>query len=626
MEVNVKAIEKLLLGKNRTARLETRQLMTNPNLHLTPSATLAEKREQTLKSLQYLVDNNLVNKAFPKEYGGEENFTDHVASFEELAVAEPSLQVKSGVQFGLFAGAIQHLGTKQHHDKWLRDAISLKLVGCYAMTESGHGSDVFALQTTAVYNPATEKFTINTPSRSAWKDYIGNAGKHATHAVVFAQLETLNEQHGVHAFLVPIRNNKGVFLPGIVGEDNGTKGGLLGVDNGRLSFNHVEVPRFNLLNKYGNVEKDGTYTSPIKNPKRRFFTMLGTLVQGRVSLNGAAVVANKMALQIAVTYAHKRTQFENATGAETNLINYQTHQYRLLPLLANTYASVFAHNALIEQFAATFKELTTSPTGEVDSMQDLETEAAIMKALTTWQANHTLQQAREACGGNGYLSENRLVNLRADFDVYATFEGDNTVLCQLVGKRILTEYGASFKGLTKTQQLNKVLKERIEQLETKINSRSNLLHKNTINLDLVEKMLKAKISKTTKKLVAVLRDANTVGNSEAVFNNHQQEVVEMAKTYGQLKQFKLFKEEVVNFSKNHTHEASIVELLVQQFAVNLVREHSEWFTSENMLTSRGLKNLLQFEKETLKLIATHSQTLVNAFGYDNSHLRATILN
>src|SRR5690606_8998341 len=124
------------------------------------------------------------------------------------------------------------------------------------------------------------------------------AAKHGIAAVVFAQLITKNVNHGVHAFYVPIRGEDGEFLPGIGGEDDGYKGGLNGIDNGRLHFTDVRIPRTNLLNRYGDVAPDGTYTSPIESPGRRFFTTLGTLVQGRVSLDGAATIGSAMGLAI----------------------------------------------------------------------------------------------------------------------------------------------------------------------------------------------------------------------------------------------------------------------------------------------------------------------------------------
>ena len=144
--------------------------------------------------------------------------------------------------------------------------MDLSIPGAFAMTEIGHGSDVAAVGTTATYDPATEEFVINTPFRGATKEYLGNAALHGVAATVFAQLITNGVNHGVHCFYVPLRGDDGVDLPGIGREDDGLKGGLNGIDNGRLSFDHVRVPRTNLLNKYGDVAVDGTYSSAIDSP------------------------------------------------------------------------------------------------------------------------------------------------------------------------------------------------------------------------------------------------------------------------------------------------------------------------------------------------------------------------
>src|SRR5665647_520942 len=102
------------------------------------------------------------------------------SSVPRCRIADPSLQIKAGVQWGLFASAILHLGTEDHHARLLPGAMSLDVLGAFAMTETGHGSDVASIGTTATYDPATEEFVLHTPFRAAWKDYLGNAAQHAT--------------------------------------------------------------------------------------------------------------------------------------------------------------------------------------------------------------------------------------------------------------------------------------------------------------------------------------------------------------------------------------------------------------------------------------------------------------
>src|SRR3954447_9890067 len=402
-----------------------------------------EYRDKVLELLQESAAEGLPARGFPKEYGGEGDPGGFIAGFETLAFGDLSLMVKAGVQFGLFAGAILHLGTEKHHERYLADAVSGRLLGCFAMTETGHGSNVQALGTTATYDDSTGEFVVHTPTAAARKDYIGNAARHGRMAAVFAQLVVGGETHGVHCLLVPIRGEDGATLPGVTLSDCGPKLGLNGVDNGRIVFDQVRVPRDALLDRYAQVDADGNYSSAIENPDRRFFTMLGTLVQGRVSVGGAAINASKVALTIAIRYGDQRRQFGAPGKAEeTVLLDYRMHQRRLLPLLARTYALHFAQAELVEEFARVFND-----DRDEHDRRALEAQAAGTKALGTWHATETIQMCREACGGAGYLAENRLATLKADTDVFTTFEGDNTVLLQLVAKSLLTDYRESFGKL-----------------------------------------------------------------------------------------------------------------------------------------------------------------------------------
>jgi alkylation response protein AidB-like acyl-CoA dehydrogenase len=187
--------------------------------------------------------------------------------------------------------------------------------GCFALTELGHGSDARNIRTTAVYDPATQRFTIATPDDDARKEYIGNAAEHGRLAVVFAQLEVEGAQHGVHAFLVPIRDEHGDPMPGVRIGDCGAKIGLNGVDNGRLWFDQVQVPWEALLDRYGQVSIDGVYTSPLSSPNERFFTMVSTLVKGRISVGLVGVSTARSALTIAIRYAERRHQFAPSVRA-----------------------------------------------------------------------------------------------------------------------------------------------------------------------------------------------------------------------------------------------------------------------------------------------------------------------
>ncbi len=428
-------INQFLEGERVEIMDKIKSLISDPSFDNTDIRLKEEYRKRVLEQCQILADHKVSNYPFPEAYGGMNNAEATTIVFETLAYGDISLLIKFGVQFGLFGGSVHMLGTKKHHDKYMRDMISLKLPGCFAMTETGHGSNVRGLETTATFDKATDEFIIHSPSVHAGKEYIGNA-LHSKMAVVFAQLMIGEKSEGVHAFMVPLRNENFKEMPGVTVKDNGYKMGLNGVDNGRIWFDNVRIPRENLLDKYGSVSEDGTYSSPIKKASKRFFTMLGALVQGRVCIAMAANTASKKALTIAIKYALKRRQFSQVNDQEETLIlDYPSHQKRLFSRLAKTYAYHFGLQALREKFVNKQSE---------DDVRKVESLAAGLKAMASWHATDTIQECREACGGKGYLTENGFTDMKADTDIFTTFEGDNHVLLQLVSKGLLTEFRSEF--------------------------------------------------------------------------------------------------------------------------------------------------------------------------------------
>src|SRR4051794_6780238 len=410
------ALRTLLDGEHAEIRNLCRAWLSLPGNAPRPDLPLEEHRAQVLAWARELADAGETARGFPVEFGGRGQVGGAVAGFETLAFGDLSLLVKCGVQFGLFGGAVLHLGTRHHHERHLSDIASLRLPGCFAMTETGHGSNVQQLGTTATYDADTGEFVVTTPDDAARKDYIGNAARDGRMAAVFAQLVVGGEPRGVHALLVPLRDEDGTVLPGIRIEDCGAKLGLDGVDNGRIWFDDVRVPRDNLLDRYAAVDEDGVYTSPIASPTKRFFTMLGTLIQGRVSVCGASISATKVALAIAVRHAESRRQFGPPGGEEVVLLDYRTHQRRLLPALAKVYALHFAQEELVARLHRVF-----TADAELDrERRELETLAAGLKAVanhnawrqTCWAQSSSPTRLRRPSHSWPWLSSPKTVALR----------------------------------------------------------------------------------------------------------------------------------------------------------------------------------------------------------------------
>ncbi|MEW1804926.1 acyl-CoA dehydrogenase [Pseudarthrobacter sp. NPDC080039] len=631
--IDVEALGRQLLGKWADVRLQARELAARPELHKVEGLTHTDHRARVFGQLKYLVDNEAVHRAFPTELGGSDDHGGNIAGFEELVVADPSLQIKAGVQWGLFGSAVMHLGTAEHHAKWLPGIMNLEIPGCFAMTETGHGSDVASIATTATYDPATEEFVVNTPFRAAWKDYIGNAAIDGLGAVVFAQLVTHGVNHGVHAFYVDLRDpDTKEFLPGIGGEDDGIKGGLNGIDNGRLHFTNVRVPRTNLLNRYGNVDADGTYTSPIASPGRRFFTMLGTLVQGRVSLDGAAVAASKVALKAAIQYATERRQFNASSHTEEEvLLDYQRHQRRLFTRLAATYAASFAHEQLLQKFDDVF-----SGAHDTDAdRQDLETLAAALKPLSTWHALDTLQECREACGGAGFLIENRFASLRADLDVYATFEGDNTVLLQLVAKRLLADYAKEFRNVdfgvlaryVVTQAAGAAVHRTGLRQVAQFMADSGSVQKAAIALrdeDSQRALLTDRVQTMVAEAGAALKGSKRLPQDKgaALFNRHQNELIDAAQAHAELLHWEAFTDALQRVEDPGTRK--VLTWLRDLFGLSLIEKNLSWYLMNGRLSMQRARTVGGYINRLLEKIRPHALDLVDAFGYGDDHVRAAI--
>ncbi|MHA7269051.1 acyl-CoA dehydrogenase family protein [Arthrobacter sp. HLT1-20] len=631
--VDVAALGEVLLGRWAQVRLDARKLAGNPELHKIEGLSHTEHRERVFKQLGILVEQDGVHRAFPTRLGGSDDHGGNVAGFEELVIADPSLQIKGGVQWGLFGSAVMHLGSEEHQNKWLPGIMNLEIPGSFAMTEIGHGSDVAAIATTATFDADTDEFVINTPFAAAWKEYLGNAAVHGVAAVVFAQLITQGVNHGVHAFYVDLRDPATMeFLPGIQGLDDNIKGGLNGIDNGRLAFDHVRVPRTNLLNRYGDVAADGSYSSPITSPGRRFFTMLGTLVQGRVSLNGAAVAASKVALKIAIQYATERRQFNAASDTEeVVLLDYQRHQRRLLPLLATTYAAAFAHEELLIKFDDVFSGKHDTD----EDRQDLETLAAALKSMSTWHVLDTLQECREACGGAGFMVENRFTSLRADLDVYVTFEGDNTVLLQLVAKRLLADYSKEFRNLdfgilarfvvgqAADLTLNKTGLRQVAQFVADTGSAQKSA-KALKDEDTQRQMLADRVQTMVADVAAALKEAAKLPKEQgaAVFNDHQNELIEAARAHAELLQWEAFTSALNRVSDAGTKK--VLTRLRDLFGLGLIEKHLDWYLMNGRISMQRARTLSPYINRVLAKLRPHALDLVDAFGYGPEHLRATI--
>ncbi len=612
-------------GRWRDVKNRMRATMTEDLFrpHYTPNTVIA--RTKVAEQMRIMAAFGAAADSFRKEHGGTGDVGAAITMIEMLAMSDLSLMVKAGVQWGLFGGAVENLGTERHHEAHVKDIISLELCGCFAMTETGHGSDVQSLETTATYDANTEEFVIDSPTPSARKDYIGGAAETARMAAVFAQLITTEDgepvNHGVHCLLVPIRDADGNDLPGVTTSDCEYKGGLPGVDNGRIVFDHVRVPRVNLLNKYGDVAPDGTYSSPIDNPNRRFFTMLGTLVRGRITVGGSAGAAARVALDIATRYALQRRQFSAPDDDDTEVLimDYLVHQRRLFPLIAKSYALQFAQNELVGKC----HDIQTADTPDAEEQRELESRAAGLKAANTWHASRAIQEAREACGGAGYMAENRLIGLRGDTDVFTTFEGDNHVLTQLVAKELLTAYADDIRSMSPVEWVrfaagtvsDRVVKRTAAEtiIQTIVDARQDNEEEGSLfNRGTQIKMFEDREEYLLSSVARRLQSKSKEMSAFDAFNSVQDHVLHAASAHIDRVILEAFVAGIDSCEDEGARE--LLELVCDVYALSVIEDDKAWYVEHRYLSTERAKAVTRGINDRCRTLRPHARTLVDGFG------------
>ncbi|BEI88314.1 uncharacterized protein CcaverHIS019_0110320 [Cutaneotrichosporon cavernicola] len=429
--------EALQLKEKFMAELARNPAFKNNDIH---DISKDEIRERTMEKFGAMVEFVTTESI--------EVFTQRMAL---VGIADPAFWTRFGVHYGLFLGALRSGATPNQMSYWIdKGVLGLNgVIGCFAMTELGHGSNVAGLETTATFDHESDTFVINTPHLRATKWWIGGAASSATHAAVFARLIIDGKDHGVQTFVTQLRDPKTFrTMPGITIGDIGKKMGRDGIDNGYIQFTFVNVPRAHMLMKNTQVSRDGKVTKP---PLAQL--AYGALLGGRTSMVADSSNSAKKALTIAVRYAAVRRQFASGGNTlETQLLDYPIHQRRLMPLVAQAVAIGFTATklqAMYEDMTQSLDRLKPTDPNLMETLAKLkETHAtsAGLKAFCTWSTLDTIEKCRQSCGGHGYSSYSNLPAQFNDFAVQCTWEGDNTILALQAGRALVASYIGATQG------------------------------------------------------------------------------------------------------------------------------------------------------------------------------------
>ncbi|XP_072276971.1 peroxisomal acyl-coenzyme A oxidase 2 [Pyxicephalus adspersus] len=390
--------------------------------------TRAERYEGAVRNIFHL-------KRKMKELGWEDNGKEMEYAYRALS-GEHALNIHN-----VFLRSLTALGTDEQIAKWLPLANNYQILGTYAQTELGHGTYLRGLETTATFDPATQEFIIDTPKITATKWWPGDLGKTSTHALVLAQLHSKGKNYGMHPFIVPIRCLKDHSpLPGITVGDIGPKMSFEQIDNGYLMMRNIRIPKENMLSRFSEVLPDGSYVKR-GSDKINYFTMIAVRVS---MIRGEVVEALMKACTIAVRYSAVRRQSELKPGAqEAKILDYQTQQQKLLPLLATCYSIHFMAKYLNDFYNKVFKEIRKE---DFNSLAELHAVVSGLKAFATEICSNGVEVCRKACGGHGYSLYSGIPSIYTKVVASCTYEGENTVLHLQAARFLIKCFGAAQSG------------------------------------------------------------------------------------------------------------------------------------------------------------------------------------
>ncbi|MEN3337465.1 MAG: hypothetical protein V7647_1141 [Acidobacteriota bacterium] len=358
------------------ANAQVRPLVREMDEHAKMSAAL----------ITQLFDLGVMGIEIPETYGGSGGrFFHAVLAVEELSRVDPSVGVLVDVQNTLVINALLRWGSDEIKARYLPKLAS-SMVGAYALSEAGSGSDAFALSTRAVAEG--DDFVLN--GRKLW---ITN-GNEADLFIVFATVNPDAGYRGITAFLIE---------RGTAGFQVGKKEDKLGIrasSTCELLFEDCRVPRASVLGEIGKGYK----------------TAIETLNEGRIGIGAQMIGLAKGALQHAVAYTKERRQFGKP------IAEFQAVQHQLA-------------RAAVDVEAAT---LTVYNAARLrDAGRPFLTEAAICKILSSEVAERVASLAVNLFGGYGFVKDYPVEKLYRDAKIGQIYEGTSNLQLQTIAKQML---------------------------------------------------------------------------------------------------------------------------------------------------------------------------------------------
>uniref|UniRef100_A0A8C6LR41 Acyl-coenzyme A oxidase n=1 Tax=Nothobranchius furzeri TaxID=105023 RepID=A0A8C6LR41_NOTFU len=554
-----------------------------------------------------------------------------ILKLREYAIADPEEihQYKSCVHPGgpspldlhlvMFLPTLLNQATPEQMERFFMLTWNLDIIGTYAQTEMGHGTHLRGLETTATFDPATQEFVLNSPTVSSIKWWPGGLGKSSNHAIVIAQLYSLGNCHGLHAFIVPIRDmSTHQPLPGIVVGDIGPKFGFSEVDNGFLKLENVRIPRENMLMKYAKVEADGSYVKP---PSSKL--TYGTMVFVRSIIVGESARALAKSTTIAIRYSAVRHQSEIRPGEpEPQILDYQTQQYKLFPLLATAYAFSFVGQYMSKIYHRISGDIND---GDFSELPELHALSAGLKAFTTWVANSGIEVCRMSCGGHGYSRSSALPDIYVAFTPTCTYEGENTVMMLQTARYLVKSYRQAKEG----QQLSGIVSYLNESQNRRLQPQAVAAQPPVVDVNdlssLVEVYKQRAAILVEMAAKSIHQELQRGKSQEDAWNGSAIELVRASDAHCHYVVVKVFSEKLGEVGDTAIH--SVLSTLALLYAMHGIAENSGDFllVSKSFKMKTCQKHVISVRiKELLSQLRPNAVALVDAFDIHDKKLNSVL--
>ena len=567
-----------------------------------------------------------------------------------------------GLHHTMFIPTLEGQLTPQQQQHWLPLARHYGIIGTYAQTEIAHGSFVRGLQTTATFDPQTDTFDIHTPSLSAIKWWPGNLGKTTNVIILMARLISQGRDYGIHPFIVPIRNlDTHMPLPGVTVGDLGPKYAYEMNDNGYLKLSHVTIPRDNLCMRFASLDSKGVYR-PSPHAKLSYGTMV--FVRSWIVIEASRYLAR--AITVAIRYSAVRLQFPKEEGTvssagksgkkasveEEQVLNYQTQQHQLFPLLATAFAFHFTGNWMKKLY---YKNLHNLTTGDISLLKDVHVNSSGLKALTTAVTSDAIEVCRKCCGGHGYSRFSGLIDLYGNYVPACTYEGDNTIMSLQTARELLHAWNRARgnRGIVSGEKGEATVKENKKSLQTENKHPTPLISTTgTGNKpSSLQQLYASDAWRDEKSTIAVASDCLSLTVCMAAFHHRASrllavtaERVNTVIASGQSfdSAYEASKVDLVRCAKAHCwsiilknfidalstiRDASLLPILTtlaRLFALSHIERELGDFTEDTYLTASQAALIHQSVRELLVVVRGDAVAIVDSFDFSDHYLNSAL--